>query len=191
VVSGDLKDLLLQAMRQMEGAAEMPAPATLTEAIRHHLDHIETHQLLNLLAQAHGEPYQLQIPILLSHGLSTAFLSIDADAKQEGGEAGNHRSSYHVLFLLDLEDFGQIRIDAHVGQQALQAIFYAEESAALMQLCIALPALQERLQTLGYRGVFLDARPFALLSPEQRRQHEALGPSPTLPPGISLVDLKV
>jgi hypothetical protein len=189
VISGDLKGLLLQAIRQVEGDAEVSDPAVLLTALRHHLEHIETHQVLNLLAQAHGEPYQLQIPIVLDQALSTAFLSIEPDAKQGKGGAGNERAGYHVLFLLNLENFGQTRIDAHVSSQALQVIFYAEEEAGVTQLRAALPTLQERLQTLGYDAVLLDARPFAQLSPEQRRRCKALGP--TLPPGVRLVDVKV
>jgi hypothetical protein len=188
VVSGDLKGLLLQAIREVEGSAEASDPVALLDALRHHLDHIETHQVLNLVAQAHREPYQLQIPIFLNHGLSTAFLSIDADAGQERREAGSARPGYHLLFLLNLENFGQTRIDAHVSAQVLRVIFYAEESAAVTQLRSALPALEERLHTLGYDEVRLDARSLALLSPEQRRC-AALGP--TLPPGVNLVDLQV
>jgi hypothetical protein len=189
VVSSDLKGLLLQAMRQMESSAEGLDAAALTTAIQHHLDHIETHQALNLLAQAHGAPLQLQIPIFLSHALSTAFLSIESDAQQKKGEVGDHSSSYHLLFMLNLEDFGRTRIDAYVNPQALRVIFYAEESAALTQLRAALPALEERLHTLGCREVVLDARSFALLSSEQRRQCDAHGP--TLPRGVNLVDLQV
>jgi hypothetical protein len=176
-------------MRQIASSAEEPDAAALKAVLQHHLDHVETQQALNLLARAHGEPYQLQIPIFLGHALSTAFLSINPDAQHEKGETGDHSSSYHLLFMLNLEDFGQTRIDAFVNSQTLRVRFYAEESAALTQLRTALPELEERLRTLGGREVILDARPLALLSPEQRRQCDALGP--TLPRGINLVDLQV
>jgi hypothetical protein len=189
VVSSDLKGLLLQSMRQMESSAAEPDAAALKAVIQHHLDHVETQQALNLLAQAHAEPHQLQIPMFLSHALSTAFLSIDPDAQHKKGETGDHSSSYHLLFMLNLEDFGQTRIDAFVNPQTLRVSFYAEESAALTQLRTALPALEERLRTLGGREVIIEARPLALLSPEQRRQCDALGP--VLPRGVNLVDLQV
>jgi hypothetical protein len=189
IVDSDLKGLLLRALKAMEGAPASSHAPGLATALRHHLDHIETQQALNLLAQVREEPYRLQIPFWTGHNLATAFLAVEPDAREGNGEKAGEGRGHHVLFFLDLDGFGQTRIDAHVTPHALRVIFYVDHSSALTVLRSELPAFQDTLRALGYREVLIAAKPLAGLSPERRRRLDAL---PTaVPTGVGLVDVKV
>ena len=72
---------------------------------------------------------------------------------------GKHEPSYNILFLLDLEDLGRIRIDAHVSKNDLRVIFYMDQPSTVELVTRELPNFSETLRTLGYREVLLAARP--------------------------------
>jgi hypothetical protein len=189
VADADLKGLLLQALKGVAASPLRPAAQSLTAAISHHLDHIETQQAANLLAQIHGEPYQLEIPFFTGQGFSTASLAIAPDGKSDkGGEAGRGRG-YHVLFLLDLDGFGRTRIDAHLTSKTLRVNFYLEHGEAVTLLRSELPSFRETLNASGYEEVSLAAQPLEQLSPEKRRKFDSL--TVGVPATVSLLDVKV
>lgn len=190
VADQDVKGLLLRILG--EGETTLLRSET-RAALMQHLSHIETQQALNVLAQLQGGPYQLQIPFLSAQGLSTAMLSIEADEgrQEEAGKRGKtHRGQgYNVLFLLDLEGFGQTRIDAHLSTKTLRVIFYVDQPQALALLQAELPGFRETLQSLGYEEVLLAAKPLAQLPAEKRPKFEALAVG--VPATVSLLDVKV
>jgi len=94
----------------------------------------------------------------------------------------------NVLFLLDLEGFGQTRIDAHLTAKTLWVAFYVDQSSAVALLQSALPAFRETLQSLGYEEVLLVAKPLGQLAPEKRQKFEALAVGAS--PSVHLLDVK-
>ncbi|MBI3325317.1 MAG: flagellar hook-length control protein FliK [Nitrospinae bacterium] len=188
IADRDLKGLLLQALRDLQATPARPEAQSLATSIANHLDHIETQQAANLLAQMHGEPYQLQIPFFSGLGLSTAFLSIEPDGKRGKTGRGGKGQGYHVLFRLDLEGFGETRIHAHVASKTLKVIFYVEQSDAVKLLRSELSAFRETLHALGYEEVFLEAKSLGQLSPEKRRAFEPLAVG--VPTTVRLVDVR-
>jgi len=188
VADGDLKGLLLQALRDMEAAPIRSEAQSLAASIANHLEHIETQQAVNLLAQMHGEPYRLEIPFFSGQGLATAFLSIEPDGRGGKEGKGAKRQGYHVLFLLDLEGFGHTRIDAHITSKTLKVIFYVEQSGVVTLLRSELPSFRETLHSLGYEEIFLAAQPLEQLSPEKRQKFDSLAVG--VPTMVSLLDVK-
>ncbi len=188
-VEEDLKGLLLQALHDLESASPQQTDTTLV----HHLEYIESQQAVNLLAQARGEPYRVQIPFYTAQGLTTAFLAIESDndgqGEWENGNAGAQEKGYTILFFLELEDFGQTRIEARIGKKSLWAAFYVDQGASVALLQQELPAFREILQSLGYEEVLLVAKPLEQLSPEKRQQFETL--TVGVPPSVRLLDVKV
>jgi len=91
LVDSDLKGLLLRALKAMEGAPPQSHVPGLATALRQHLDHIETQQALNLVAQVHEEPYRLQIPLWTGHSLATAFLAVEPDVRERAREKRRER----------------------------------------------------------------------------------------------------
>lgn len=221
VAEEDLKGLLLQTLRDLKAAQpeehesghapdveakkslDVPIPELpdrtfagasthdMTVSLTHHLEHIESQQAVNLLAQAQGEPYQLQIPFFAGQGLATAFLSIEPDGHGTGekGEGQERRGKGHnVLFLLDLEGFGQTRIDAHIGEKSLWVAFYVDQDNSISLLKKELPGFRETLQAFGYDEVLLVAKPLGQLSPEKRKKFDAL--TIGAPTSVHLLDVK-
>jgi hypothetical protein len=188
-VEEDLKGLLLQALHDLESAALQQTDTTLL----HHLEHIERQQAVNVLAQTQGEPYRVQIPFYTAQRLTTAFLAIESDSdgqgEQENGNTGAQEKGYTILFFLDLEDFGQTRIEARIGKKSLRAAFYVDQSASVALLQQELPAFREILQSLGYEDVLLVAKPLGQLSPEKRQKFETL--TVGVPTSVRLLDVKV
>jgi hypothetical protein len=64
------------------------------------------------------------------HSLATAFLAVAPDAREGKGEKAGEGRGHHVLFFLDLQGFGQTRIDAHVTSHGLRVILYIEPNSA-------------------------------------------------------------
>jgi hypothetical protein len=211
IAAKDVKGLLLQALQEAEttsperpqavsraiisyldspppagGAARAEAP-TLVQTLANHLNHIETQQALNLLAQLRGEPFQLQVPFLTGRGLSTATLAVERD-RRHGSGGGRDEDGYNALLLLDLDEFGQTRIDAHFTERSVRAIFYVERDTAVELLRAEMPAFQKTLEGLGFREVLLGARPLRQLPPDRGERFASLAAG--VPATVSLVDVR-
>lgn len=221
IAEEDLKGLLLQALTDLKAAqpeelASRHSPSVetkksfdaqaselldrtqaeasthdITTSLTHHLEHIESQQAVNLLAQAQGEPYQLQIPLFTGQGITTAFLSIEPDDHGAGERGEGQKGSgngHRILFLLDLEGFGQTRIDAHIGETSLWVAFYVDQDPSIALLRAELPKFRETLQAFGYEEVLLVAKPLGQLPPEKRKKFEAL--TIGAPTSVHLLDVK-
>ncbi len=182
----------LAAYRSNEAAAHVSAgrtsqPASLTAPLTQHLNNIEAQQALNLLAQARGEAFQLQIPFPTAQGMATALLAVEPDGRGSGDDEEKD-SGHHILLMFDLDSLGPTRIDATLDSNNLRAVFYVQNGDALGLLRAEMPAFKDRLHALGYRHVLLDARPLNDLTPEKRCQFDALGAG--LPGSTSLIDVR-
>ncbi|MGE0680907.1 MAG: hypothetical protein AB7P69_08395 [Candidatus Binatia bacterium] len=202
VAEEDLKGLLLQALKDLataQGKPDLTEPSQdsfpsqdIAASLAHHLDHIESQQAVNLLAQAKGEPYQLQIPLFTGQGMTTAFLSIESEGQGNGetetqrhGEKGK---GYNILFMLDLEGFGKTRIDARIGEKSLWVAFYVDQNSSIALLQREFPAFRETIQAFGYNEVLLVAKPLGQIPPEKREKFDSL--TVGVPLSVHLLDVK-
>lgn len=183
---------LLQSLGSQATVVTTPSSRDITASLTNHLEHIESQQAVNLLAQAQGEPYQLQIPLFTGQGMTTAFLSIEPERQGNGeterGRNGEKGKGYNILFMLDLDGFGQTRIDAHIGEKSLWVAFYVSQDNSLSLLKKELPGFHETLRVLGYEEVLLVAKPLGQLSPEKRKKFDAL--TIGAPTSVHLLDVK-
>jgi hypothetical protein len=188
-LGGDVKALTLRALNDVQTADAPPQAQGLVAALAQHLGHIETQQALNLLAHLHGEAFQLQLPVSTAQGLTTAFLSIEPDdsADSPGGDKGR-RPGFGVLFLLDLDNLGRTRIDAHFSGSAARVVFYLDGGSSLESVRAELPAFRQALHGVGYEDVLLAARPLGEMAAERRQRAEALALG--VPAGVHLVDVR-
>ncbi|HLJ94254.1 MAG TPA: hypothetical protein VKU02_13790, partial [Gemmataceae bacterium] len=179
IAARDLKGLLLQVQHDLTAEtpssrpvalpsetsprAPLPSSAALTQPatsstdfITNFLGHLETQQALNLLAQLHATPFQLQIPLFTGGAFSTVHLGIEPDADSNPkGEGGASRGGYNLYFQLELEPFGQTRIDARIIPQSIRVNFFFEQAQAVARVRSELPALSETLRSLGFDEVLL------------------------------------
>lgn len=192
----DTGDIALPELSEGQwGKAQEPASfnsQNIATSLAHHLENIESQQAVNVLAQVKGEPYQLQIPFFTGQGMTTAFLSVEPD-KQGDGETnkqgnGEKRQKYNILFMLDLDGFGQTRIDARIGDKSLWVAFYVDQNSSISLLQRELPAFRETIRSLGYEEVLLVAKPLGQIPPEKREKFEAL--SAGAPISLRLLDVK-
>jgi len=160
-----------------------------SRAVAGQLHHLEGQQAANLLAQIDGRAFQFHVPLFTGAGFTDVAVSIEHDG---GGRSGRHRRSggeYAVLFALDLEDFGRLRIDARVRRDFLTAVFYSDKETSLTQLRLELPRLEESLQGLGFARVALGARSFRQLRRDQELRFTALVLG--MPADAGLINVKV
>jgi hypothetical protein len=182
---GDLKGLLMAAV---QAADELPRGSDLKAAIHAQLNHIETQQAVNLLAQLDTGGFQLQVPFFNGSWFSTAAISIEPDGKGTAERRDNHAAGYNLLFLLDLENFGRTRIDARVSSHELRAIFYVDRESSIALVREAIPGLRETLIGMGYRDVFLNAKSLKEIPEEKRQKFDAIAIGG--PTSVHLLDYK-
>lgn len=187
IADQDLKGLLLSALSESLNTA--PAER-LTPAITAQLNNLETQQAANLLAQVTDGALHLQVPFFNGSSFSTAALAIEPDGKGNSGIGQNRGSGYGLLFLLDLENFGRTRIDAHVDaeKQSLRVMFYVDRDSSVASIKAELPQFRQLLQGLGYQEVLLAARPLKDIPPDKREKFDALAVG--APASVHLLDLK-
>lgn len=164
----DLKEgllRLLQAAHDLGAASQLPAARTT-------LDGIETQQAANVLAQAQGTPYVLQVPFPDGGQWRTLNLAIEPDrnGQSESGTSNGFRMLMHV----PLTNLGETWIDAGLAGSRFRAVLYLENAGARSQVRAELPELRDDLLGGGFGEVLLDVRSSADLPARQRQQAAAM-----------------
>jgi hypothetical protein len=186
IADHDLKGLLLGALKDLEAGAGGGVPR---RAIAGQLDHLEVQQAVNLLAQLEGQPLQIRIPFFTGAGFTDVALAVQRDGKGRGTESRKASEGYTIMFLLDLDNFGRMRIEAHLKALDLGVVFYVDREDSVLLLRREIPAFAATLRTMGYREVLLAAKTAHTMTAEQRLGFEAL--SLGVPADIQLLNVKV
>jgi hypothetical protein len=185
IAGHDLKGLLLSALQQSYPRA---SSTELENALNIQLHNLETQQAVNLLAQLAGGAFQMQIPFFTGVRFSTAALAVEPDAQGPEGEPGKRKGGYSLLFMLDLENFGRVRIDAHVDAEFC-GVFFVDNERSLQLIRQELHGFRETLMALGYCDILLAAKPLKDLPLDRQEKFAALAAG--APSSIHLLDLKV
>ncbi len=170
VIESDLKGQLLTALQTIQQSAAQPSLQKLNSSIQQYLNLIESQQLNNSLSLSQGNAFHLDIPFY--QGAQPHLLHLTVQPDPQGGKEQGSKSSgsrgHKVLFLLELDHFGQTRIDSYISARSVDAILYIENREAIQHLRPRLGAFQRRLQDLGYPNAHLEVRPLLAGSPEKR-----------------------
>ncbi|MDX8390104.1 MAG: hypothetical protein R8M38_06405 [Mariprofundaceae bacterium] len=170
-IDQDLKAIMLK----ISAAFQTPGIEALSQTADRALARIESQQAGNLLAQMHGEPLRIEFPLMIANEVITAKLSMQAESEQQQHDNQQQQEgSYNVLFLLDLQGIGQTRIDTKISTDFVKATFYHEEDRAATFVRKSLPALKEKLQSLGYEHVYLSSGAYRMITPEKQQEFQAL-----------------
>jgi Flagellar hook-length control protein FliK len=186
IAKADLKGLLLGALDELDAASVLGESR---RAIAGQLYDLEGQQAANLLAQIQSRRFQLQIPLFTGAGFTDVGLAIEADGKGNSEPKDTKGDGYSILFALDLEELGRIRIAGHLKRDHLQVVFYVEAGAALDLLKAELPRLRESMQESGFREVLLGARQLREMAPRQEAKFTSL--SLGVSPDVQLLNVKV
>jgi hypothetical protein len=209
IAAKDLKGLLLQVQQDLSetpSARGSLSPAVTTpgvqsrsaappvhtnpiEFVTNYLGHLETQQALNLLAQLHDTAYQLQVPLFTGGAFSTVHLGIEPDAHAGSEDKDSPDRGYNLFFQLDLDKYGQTKIDARITARTIRVNFFVANLQAVADVRTELPALQETLRTLGFDDVLLAADPLDHCPPAKAQKFAA--DLAGVPNNVHLLDVKV
>ena len=184
VIDHDLKGLLVAALQESKAGV---FTADLHDALSAQLENLEAQQASNLLAQLDGALLRLQIPFFTGTRFSTAVVAVEPDGDWPEEESHNEKHAYLLLFLLDLENFGRTRIEAHVEPNGVRAVFFLEDEGSLSLIRRELPGFREILMAIGYEYAALAARPLRDLPADKRDKFAALAAG--APSSIHLLNL--
>ena len=107
-------------------------------------DTLETGQIVNNLAQARENVLYFQIPFVLQEQVSTGYLSMKFEEREQDARKDSHDIS--IVFFLDLTNLGGIRIDAGLSKDdRLKISILLENEKPLKFVRKKLPALLQRL----------------------------------------------
>ena len=158
----DLKALLLEALG---GEAEgKQGGEEVRRAVKAALEVLEGLQAENLhrLRAGGGE----RIPLPLVPGMGSGELHLFPPIRGEGEEEGEERKEgrpggerpFRVVFLLELERLGPLRVDAEVRNRGVRALFRVGWDRAEERVRRALPGLREALARGGLEPLSLEVR---------------------------------
>ena len=192
IPQADLKGSLLQLFGQIHSSGAQSLLSGLSTAVANQVAHIEGQQASNLFAQASGQPLRVEIPMIVGPNVSTALLSVREDnggGEQNDGSTSDKGKGYNILFLLDMDQLGQTRIDARIGEQVVYVTFYIEKDDGLKRTQTELPSFRSALKDeLSYEHVVLQAKPLKGLSPKLRKEFDDLE-SGTQYNSVNLLDI--
>jgi len=172
-VLNDLKALMLQLSNvQSSNINHAGMIRILTELSQHSTARIETNQALNVLAQMHGDPIRFELPMLVGQQLVNVHMSLQQQyqhASDDSVQGDTPEQAYSILLALDLSGLGHVRVDASISDTTVHARIYSDQTAAGQFIRDHMQRLEERLQGLGYKEVFLLASQAAPDADKQRR----------------------
>jgi len=171
----DLKALLLQ-LADDAGAFTKTAESTqVKQTAERGLARIESQQALNLLAMAQADPIRFELPMMVQGQWVNVLLSIQQDMHESSSEHNySQGTSHHILFALDLNGLGALRVDAHIGDASVHAKFYHENDDSRQFIQENIQKLQEKLKSIGFDDVYLNSAEEKQLNPATSLQFQQL-----------------
>ncbi|MBM3979160.1 MAG: hypothetical protein FJ304_02530 [Planctomycetes bacterium] len=183
-VGSDLKgDLLrlLQAVSELGGAARAPV----AEAALHG---IESQQAGQVLAQAAGTPYYLQVPFPDGGVWRTLSLALELQSRPDQPDA-ERAGRFRVFMHVPLTELGETWIEAGLAADQLRATIYLDRATSRDRVRADIGDLRAELEAEGYTEVLLDVRAASDLPARHRREAGALAAG--RPATVSVLDVKV
>ena len=183
----DLKGQLLEIIQKLESqnmqkgasSAQSQQLKDTIQVFRQAVDNIELHQLTNQLAKQEGQPLLLQIPNPYANGDPTIKLYVRPSQDEEGTNKGENRQNFHLVFLLNLTNLGNLRMDSQIAKTQLSLKMTVENQFIAEFIDSHAQEFVARLDDLGFKTDFtcciqekIDMKPFSDL-PETLMQHDS------------------
>lgn len=178
-LKGDLLKLL-RAAHDLGGTARLPA----AEAALHT---IESQQAANVLAQANGTPYYLQIPFPDGAQWRTVRLALEPE-RQPDDAPSDPASRFRVFMHVPLSELGETYIDAGLSGGQFRATIYLDSPVVRERVSAALSELHTELAGEGFSEVLLDVRATGDLPDARRKATGALRAG--RPDTVSVLDVR-
>lgn len=156
----DLKGQLLEIIKKLESRS-LQKSASFTQAqvlkdttqiFRQAVDNIELHQLTNQLAKQEGQPLLLQIPNPYANGDPTIKLYVRPSQDEENDNKGKAKKSFHLVFLLNLTNLGNLRVDSQIVKSQLSLKMTVENQSIADFINSHAQDFESRLDELGFQA---------------------------------------
>lgn len=134
---GNLDDALLNQLKQLRSFSEGSIIS------------LETQQILNVLSRESDGPYILQLPFAFPEGVRMQDIYIEREQEQEK-EGEGKSASFRMTIFLDLDQMGEITLDARFQGKRIECIFHCENEEISHFVGIYLDELKEKLAGAGY-----------------------------------------
>jgi len=171
----DLKALLLQLANDAGTFKTTIESTQVKHTAERGLARIESQQALNLLAMIQADPIRFELPMMVQGQWMNVLLSIQQEMYE--GNSENNQSqdtSHHILFALDLNSLGALRVDAHISDTSVHAKFYHENDDSRQFIQENIQKLQEKLKSIGFSDVYLNSAETKQLNPATSLQFQQL-----------------
>lgn len=162
----DLKGGLLNLLRAIPEVTAAPVAVSVLEGI-------ERQQGVNVLAQQTGGPLVFQVPFPDGPHWRTLNLGVEPDRSGPTDPEGRP-TGFRVMMHVPLSELGETWIDAGTDGSRLRAVLYVSDAAARERVRAELSTLRPDVLAAGYSDVWLDVRPAAALTPQQRQRANAI-----------------
>jgi len=129
------------------------------------INNIELNQLTNYLTKQEENYLYLQIPLAFQDGIDNAELYLYYDRRRVPTDA--EKEDFNLVFLLNMEGLGNIRIDTNVKKRDIYCRIAVESHEVARFINEYLPRLRDNLSTLGYTVEEIDC--FVLEDPSQAK----------------------
>lgn len=196
-LKGDLKGQLLRLQKVLEGHltsinnARGMTPRILTNLLNKvrssidNINNIELNEFFNYISRDKGLQQFFQIAFSLPEGVKIADLYLLRDYKGEGRRKKRGKEIYNIVFLMNAEYLGEIRIDATLKMGLVTCRISAEEEKVAEFIKESIPEFRSRLEGLGIKTViYCMVAKKEFFEKERLRENFGLGE-------IKIVDLTV
>lgn len=195
-IDGDLKGLLLKILEgsnlrgglihSVFGGEGLSGEkiGLLMQAARDLVENIELTQITNSVTKQEGDYVYLQIPLAFQDGIDNAELYLFYDRKRKDNE--RNKEDFSLVFLLSMEEMGNIRIDVNVKKNDVYCRFTVKNEEIAQFINDLLPRLRDRLLSMGYGVEVMDC-----VVPEDMSQVEIGFGENFISESIRFVDVKV
>ena len=178
ITQNDLKAILLKLFEVTQSAEKTVSGTRIANASEQGTARIESQQSLNLLAFHQAEPLRMEFPLIMQGMISAVQMAISMERGNEHGvsEESDESSAqtFNILFALDLNHLGNVRVDARISSRSVHATIYSEKSDSRHLLQQHIARLTERLEVLGFKEIHLSASVSGELSETRRESFNRL-----------------
>jgi len=145
---------------QPVAAADLPMIANIGSQINHlrkqlegALSRIQLHQLASLPAATDStdRAWVLELPVRYNDDTQLMHISIDTDESGSNNN-GSMQSTWTANLAFDLPDLGAVHARISLHGEQLSTIFWAPSATTAARFQSALPALNDRLATVGFKA---------------------------------------
>jgi len=160
IVEKDFKGLLLKLSQELEKTVEIMNKdgdiilknkvLNLLSTVNSSIKKIELHQLVNHLTAKNDQQLVFQIPLILPEGIKTAELYIRYGYKR-GKKKKVDQDECHIVFLLNMRDLGDLRIDTHLVKKRIRCTIQADSIKIVDFVRQNISELSNRLESLDYK----------------------------------------